>query len=206
MIHFISGLFGGADIWNPYLEIGDCRVYDLENLPTDVTEEDIVVGYSMGGRIATKLAIDLKFNIKRLILLSSHPGLEEQDKPNRKAWEDQIIQKMDTLGEDDFLKFWDTLDLFNQSQVNKKFPRELFKAHRNYFDSYRLSEQENYLPKMIEHKNKISFIYGKYDEKYSSIAKQLTSSSIRCIEVVSDHRVYLRPDSLIPILKRELVL
>ena len=206
MIHFISGLFSGTEIWDSYQELGSSRLYDLEQLPTDIGHDDIVIGYSMGGRIAIKLASDFKFNIKRLILLSAHPGIEEHERPDRKIWEDQIIRKMDDLGADKFLKYWDTLDLFNQSQVSKDFSHEEFKAHRNYFDQYRLSEQKNYLPEMIRHKNKITFIYGKHDEKYLSIAKKLINSSIRCIEINADHRVYLMADSLLPILKRELVL
>jgi 2-succinyl-6-hydroxy-2,4-cyclohexadiene-1-carboxylate synthase len=206
MIHFISGLFCGTEIWDPYLQIGNGRRYDLHHLPKDITSEDVVVGYSMGGRIALKLASDFNFGLKRLILLSAHPGIEEDEKPERKKWEDEILKKMDTLGSAEFLKFWDTQGLFNQSQVNKDISQEDFKANRGFFDQYRLSEQKNFLKEMIKHKDKITYIYGKDDEKYSEIANKLSSHSIRCIEINADHRVYLKPESLLPILKRELVI
>ena len=206
MIHFISGLFCGTEIWDPYMQIGNGHRYDLQHLPKDITSEDVVVGYSMGGRIALKLASDFNFGLKKLILLSAHPGIEEDEKPERKKWEDEILKKMDTLGSAKFLKFWDTQGLFNQSQVNKDISQEVFKANRDFFDQYRLSEQKNFLKEMINHKDKITYIYGKDDEKYSEIAKKLSSHSIRCIEINADHRVYLKPESLLPILKRELVI
>jgi 2-succinyl-6-hydroxy-2,4-cyclohexadiene-1-carboxylate synthase len=205
MIHFFSGLFGGKETWSSYQQLGVNRIYDITELPEKIDSEDILIGYSLGGRIALKLASEMNFNIKKLILLSAHPGLDEAEKPTRQIWEDNILKQMDTLGTERFLKYWDTLNIFTQSQVKKELSDATFKIHRDSFDLHRLSLQKNYLPEMILNKYKVTYIYGKHDEKYSQLGHKLKSHAIRCIEIDTDHRVYLKPNLLIPILQRELI-
>ena len=204
MIHFFSGLFGDAETWCSYQHLGENRIYNISDLPGKINSEDILIGYSMGGRIALQLASDVNFQFKKLILLSAHPGLNETEKPDRQIWENNILEKMDRLGPKKFLEFWETLDIFSQGQVQKELSKENFTAHRHYFDHLRLSMQKNYLPEMILHKHKITFIYGNHDAKYSKLAQKLRSNEINCIEIDSDHRVYLKPKLLIPIPQREL--
>jgi pimeloyl-ACP methyl ester carboxylesterase len=204
MIHFFSGLFGSDENWNAYQQLGENRVHAVTDDPKHIAPEDVLIGYSMGGRIALKLSSDLKFKIKKIILLSVHPGLDVSERPERKAWEDQILDKMDRLGQEKFLEYWDTLGIFSQSQVKKDLSEITFKTHRDCFNRFRLSQQKNYLSEMIQHHHKITYIYGKHDEKYAKLAQKLKDNSISCLEVDADHRVLLKPNLLLPLLQQEL--
>lgn len=204
MIHFFSGLFGEDEMWSAYKDLGTSTVHKLNYHTTKFGPDDILIGYSMGGRLAMKLARDCNFNIKKLVLLSAHPGLDEAEKEERRKWEDDILIQMDTLGKDLFLKFWDSLPLFSLSHSSQNMTDLSFKMNREHFIQNRLSKQPNYLKDLENHKNKILYVFGKHDAKYANIANNLSSKSIKCIAINSDHRVYLRPEELVPLLKREI--
>lgn len=207
MIHFFSGLFGDDHIWEPYYSLGNFIVHKLDQLPNKINHDDTLIGYSMGGRMALKIASEQKFKIKKLILLSAHPGLENPDeKAKRAIWEDDIIQKMNTMDKNDFFAYWNSLEIFSQNKIKHTMSQESFDTHKNYFKLYRLSNQKNYLPEMILFKEKILYLYGCFDQKYSSLGNMLKGKSIRSVEVIGDHRIYLNHMELFPILKRELTL
>ena len=204
MIHFFSGLFGEDEMWSAYKDLGTNLVHKLNNNSIKYSPNDILIGYSMGGRIAMKIARQCNFEIKKLVLLSAHPGLDEKEKGERRIWEDDILFKMDSLGKDHFLEFWDSLPLFSMSKTSKTMSDLSFSMNREYFIKNRLSEQPNYLKELELYSDKILYIFGKHDTRYANIAKELRLKSINCIAINSDHRVHLRPEELIPILKREI--
>jgi 2-succinyl-6-hydroxy-2,4-cyclohexadiene-1-carboxylate synthase len=207
MIHFFPGLFGDEHIWEPYFNLGNFIVHQLDQLPAKINDDDILIGYSMGGRLALKIASKQKFKIKKLILLSAHPGLEDsKERAKRVIWENDIIQKMNSMNKDDFLSYWNSLELFGHSEIKDTLTQDSFNKHKNYFQSNRLSKQKNFLPEMILYKKKILYLFGCFDQKYSSLAKRLRDQSIRCLEITGDHRIYLNHEQLLPILQKEVSL
>lgn len=205
MIHFIHGLFGEASIWNSYQELGDFKKHSPDAfLKEEVKPQDTIIAYSLGGRIAMRRAKELSFNFKRLILLSSHPGLAPELRARRREWEDDIIQKMDTLPREEFIKFWNYLEVFSSSQLTRLMSEEEFLHNRNLFTRFRLSEQEDYLPDLIKHSEKVLYIYGAGDSKYQKIANTIKDLGLNVKEVNADHRVYLNADELYPILRAAL--
>lgn len=204
MIYYFPGLFCRDDMWKPYSALGESKVFDIDTDLLSISEDDIFIGYSMGGRIALRIAHELKFKIKKLILLSAHPGLENSEKSLRRQWEQNIIHQMRTLSSLEFFDFWDSIPIFSDSKVNREMTPEEFASHQIKFEKNLLSNQTNYLSSLVLHKEKVIYIYGKRDQKYKKIGEHLRSQSIPCIEVDSDHRTYLNDSYLIPLLQREI--
>ena len=211
MIHFFHGQFDHPTIWNNYKFLDhSSRSYNLYDLSTEELErtvtgpEDILVGYSLGGRVALKIATHNHFNLKKLILLSSHPGLESQERKERLLWEEEILLRMRTNSLDDFFDFWNTLPIFSQSTHYRPLDKAYFKKSISLFDNNRLSNQPNFMNEMLQFKEKILYVFGYQDKKYSDIAWSLALKGIETLGIQSDHRVHLHKKSIQEIIKREL--
>ena len=75
----------------------------LSGLPTPVP----VVGYSMGGRIATSLALDHPELVDRLIVISAGPGIRDPNERAARARRDSdLAARIRKLGVDRFLDDW----------------------------------------------------------------------------------------------------
>ncbi len=131
----------------------------------------ILVGYSMGGRIALQLADCAK----ALVLLSAHPGLKtEQEKEEQKKREEVWINKLHTLPFDTFLTEWYAQPLFHSPSADRRFypPRRQLQEPRS-------------LAKVMEQMSLASqkyrdtfacpalFLHGEYDEKYRNLYAKL---------------------------------
>jgi 2-succinyl-6-hydroxy-2,4-cyclohexadiene-1-carboxylate synthase len=203
MIYFIHGLFSGPEIWNPYIE-GDYRkaisLYSDDPFKIQLTSSDILVGYSLGGRIAMELASRQNFSMKKIILLAAHPGLCDEEKKERKIWEDELLKKMENSSILEFLEYWNSLPLFSQSKL-LSLTQERFQQGKKIFDRYRLSQQENFLSLLKKHHQKVIYIHGKEDAKYAQLAKMLKDQQVKIKAINGDHRVYLNHTELYPILE-----
>jgi 2-succinyl-6-hydroxy-2,4-cyclohexadiene-1-carboxylate synthase len=207
MIHFFPGLFCDESMWKPYLNLDHHHCHDLNDVESSLMQikpNDTLVGYSMGGRIALGLARRLNYKINKIILLSSHPGLNVSEIPLRRKWEDEIIEKMRNLDKDKFFEFWDSLPLFSQSRTKKEISEEVFKENGKLFIKHRLSEQDNYFNDLILNRKKILYVYGNRDEKYTQIGIELRTAGIKAIGLNADHRVHLAHKQLLSLLRKEI--
>jgi 2-succinyl-6-hydroxy-2,4-cyclohexadiene-1-carboxylate synthase len=211
MIHFFHGQFDHPTIGNDY-HFGDDKtkvhnLYELkieDLLRIEINPEDILIGYSLGGRIALKIASQNNFNLKKLILLSCHPGLDLNEKKERLAWEEDILLRMRSNSMEDFLDFWNSLPLFSKSRDYRPLDEALFKKSINLFENNRLSNQPNFINEILHHKEKIIYIFGNEDKKYSDIAAKLQFKGIKTFGLDSDHRVHLHRKTIQEIIHREI--
>ena len=71
-----------------------------------------LVGYSMGGRIALRLAHRFPEEICRLTLLSTSPGISnEQERRARRQWDLEMAQQIRSKGMIHFADFWEALPI-----------------------------------------------------------------------------------------------
>ena len=74
---------------------------------------DLLVGYSMGGRIALELAATRPALVPRLLLLAASPGLDDEAERARRAGEDDArAQEILRDGLDAFVERWYRLPIF----------------------------------------------------------------------------------------------
>ena len=167
------------------------NVHNLyENLP-ETSSEDILIGYSMGGRVAMELA--KKNGFKKLILINAHPGLtDDKEREVRSLWEEEVLERL--TDPEKFLTWWNALPLFHADQPLTSVPE----GSSDLFKRMLLSKQENFLPFLTERKKDVHWILGEKDPKYSALSKTLKDFNVHM--VTGGHRLLQHPELLKPIL------
>jgi len=201
MKHFYHGLFGAPADWQGLITQGpDVIFHDLYNekelLKIKTCPDDVLVGYSMGGRIALEIAQRNKFNLKHLILLSTHPGIEEVERDERILFENNIIFKMQSLTAAEFTDFWNSLPIFSSSRM-EDLSAEKLKKSSSLFKQYRSSGMKTDRALLKKHHKKITWMIGRQDEKYCRlIEERVLPLGITTLRVGTDHRVLEAKDEL----------
>lgn len=92
----------------------DQQVEDLETLFTELSlDRFILVGYSMGGRVALAYTVRHSRRVSTLILESSSPGLKtEEERKERQAADRRLAERILTGGLHAFVDFWGNIPLF----------------------------------------------------------------------------------------------
>jgi 2-succinyl-6-hydroxy-2,4-cyclohexadiene-1-carboxylate synthase len=73
----------------------------------------VYAGYSMGGRLCLRLALDHPEKVKALVLVSASPGLNDPDARRRRVEADEVLAHMvERDGVDAFLTHWLAQPLF----------------------------------------------------------------------------------------------
>lgn len=72
-----------------------------------------LAGYSMGGRIALHLALDQPALVKRLVLISTTPGIAEPTgRAERRRSDEELAEGMERAGIEAFARWWAAQPLF----------------------------------------------------------------------------------------------
>ncbi len=192
MIHIFHGFLGSPDDFS-FLRQDDVILHDLYEMtsPPKIHESDTLIGYSLGGRIALELASSYQYKLKRLVLISAHPGLSsEEERVHRREFELKVVQGLQTKNRENFLSWWNGMPIFSSDHpittTEKRYLGSL-----NLFLKYRLSDQVNHLEEMKLHKNKILYLSGQYDEKYMDLASKILLPNQFHVKIfLCGHRVF----------------
>ena len=209
MIHIFHGFLGSPEDFS-FLKREDVifhDLYEMSHLP-QVSQDDVLIGYSMGARIAMEIAHLNKFRIKKLIIINSHPGLETDDeKVNRRSFELTVLEKIRTMSKDEFLSYWNALPLFSHDAPLENLSEERYKRSAELFDRFALSKQNNFLPEIAENKEKVLWIVGLKDEKYLEIASEkILPHDIEVVSLPGGHRLFQLKSELKELLQNEGIL
>jgi 2-succinyl-6-hydroxy-2,4-cyclohexadiene-1-carboxylate synthase len=105
-----------ADLWALWdaLEVGD----------------PVVLGYSMGGRLAIDLALHTPARVPALILESASPGIQDPaEREARRRADEALADRIEQQGVEAFVEYWEHLPLFqSQRRLN---PALLEQVHRD---------------------------------------------------------------------------
>lgn len=163
----LHGYLGSPADWEAF-EVTPLRIpssIDQIHLPLG----SILMGYSMGGRIALELAAKNPSAYRGLILIGVNPGLESKEVAARKKFENHWLQIFKTAPYKKALELWYSQPLFDSLRASSYFEDLLARRLADpspwqYMETYRLKKLS--MPQLPT-----LYIYGEHDLKYAQIAK-----------------------------------
>lgn len=208
MIHVFHGFLGSPEdfhfLLGPNVQVHD--LYTMEAYP-EIHPEDTLVGYSMGGRIALEIAHAKNFQLKKVVLINAHPGIaDDEERMDRAEFETKILNQLRATPKDEFMDFWNSLPIFfHDGPISVRDDR--YQKSAELFDRYRLSKQKNFLPDILNHKNKILYIVGFFDEKYMDLVSEvMIPEEVPVKGIPGGHRLFQHGPALKQILIDEGIL
>ncbi|WP_042474384.1 2-succinyl-6-hydroxy-2,4-cyclohexadiene-1-carboxylate synthase [Bacillus ndiopicus] len=162
----------------------DAQVELLENLFEHLSLHSIILlGYSLGGRVALSYAVRYPNRIQQLILESASPGLENvEDRLARQEADNSLATEIEQNGLIAFIDKWQDIPLFASQ---RQLPQEVQKAVREE----RLQQREiglanslrgmgtGVMPQLWDRLNElkmpVTLITGQLDTKFVAIAEQM---------------------------------
>jgi 2-succinyl-6-hydroxy-2,4-cyclohexadiene-1-carboxylate synthase len=138
LVAFLPGFAQRADAWD---SVADRVAQKYRSLPVDFTtwtfdgrlreiadrvdDGDVVVGYSMGGRLALKAALRRPGKFGALVLVGTSAGIEDpQARAQRRAADDELADWVETHTIEEFAERWEAQPVFASQ------PPELVSAQR----------------------------------------------------------------------------
>ena len=175
----------------------------VQQLADELPTASVLIGYSMGARLALGVALESSEKVDALIFVSGNPGLETAAARADRLDKDRRIAKR--IGEEQlrsFLNEWYQRSVFaglpdevRQSEIERKLSRSSVNWPA-ILRTNSVSQQPNYWPRLKELSIPSLVVAGELDEKYRKIAariKQEFSSRELAAKVVADcgHIVHL---------------
>lgn len=135
---------------------------------------DRVVGYSMGGRIALRWAID--HQPKKLVLIGASPGLSVAERPIRKQ-QDLEWANLLRANPDQFLQMWEKQPLFGPPRpqrysIMSRSVSDPIGLQRIFLEASQ-AENTDLWHRLPQYKGELSYLVGAFDVKYVELARRI---------------------------------
>jgi 2-succinyl-6-hydroxy-2,4-cyclohexadiene-1-carboxylate synthase len=159
----------------------------------------ILVGYSMGARMALHVALQHPEMVTQLVLISGTPGLKtEPERTARQKSDNELAERIETIGLSAFLDEWLALPIFSglSAETNQRSDR-LRNTTQGLADSLRFAgtgTQESQWSNLSQLSMPVHLLVGELDEKFTSIAREmkpLISTSELTVVENAGHTVHL---------------
>ncbi|MBC1534470.1 2-succinyl-6-hydroxy-2,4-cyclohexadiene-1-carboxylate synthase [Listeria seeligeri] len=191
---------------------GEQERYSMEHTCEDLAEilrqleiqQCFVLGYSMGGRVATGFAASYPEKVQGLVLISSSPGLlHEVDRKKRILADNQLADRIEQNGIQSFVNYWEKLPLFASqrnlpSDVQAKIRSErLAQKPLGLAMSLRgmgTGKQASYWDHLRNFTFPVLLITGELDVKFENTAREMLKYLPNATHVTikqAGHAVYL---------------
>lgn len=139
----------------------------------------IVIGYSMGGRIALMLKEKMPYLFDRQIIFSSHPGLSSSNE-KKKKWEEDLrwIQLLRTTSFSEFIEKWYEQEIFASSRHHPQLMHRIKERRQHQTPAFlaqvleELSLAKMVAPSILPH---TFFFHGEQDLKYAALYSTILS-------------------------------
>jgi 2-succinyl-6-hydroxy-2,4-cyclohexadiene-1-carboxylate synthase len=146
-------------------------------------KQAIVLGYSMGGRVALHLVLQHPSLLSALVLIGASPGIADANE-RQARWERDcaLVVKLRERGVEWFADFWEQQPIF-QSQARLSAEKRAL-LHRLHLDNdaehlafaleqWSTGRQENLLPRLHEIRIPMLLLSGERDAKYCAVNEQM---------------------------------
>ncbi len=194
-ILFLHGFLGCKEDWNPMIAFlkarFSCLTMDLPGHGSSAFEEDaaeavmhtltklkihpmMVVGYSVGGRIALRLKFPTTEWRPFLLILSANPGAPTAiDMETRKMEETKWVKLLEKGSMADFLNAWYEQPMFAPIKKNEQLFKSMLEKRlqndpKNMLSFYK-ANAPGLLPAPTLPAKDILFLCGEMDKKYSDL-------------------------------------
>lgn len=185
----------------------------VEDLVTIIQELKImqcfVLGYSMGGRVATAFASAHPEMVRGLILVSSSPGLAQKDlQESRVQADNRLADMLESEGIRSFVDYWEKLALFASQEVLSDELKKRIRLERLAQNPNGLAmslrgmgtgKQPSYWNHLADFTFPVLLMTGSLDEKFEKIAQemqQLLPNSTHVTVQNAGHAVYLEQPNI----------
>ena len=187
----IHGFLGTSEDWSEIrrrlqyssvaIEIPSAAEWNagIESVAAQLPEQSIVIGYSMGARIALGCALNHPQQIRALVLVSGNPGLAKEERDQRWKFDQQVCVDLMKLPPEQFVRQWYRQKVFSsltddqiESLVRDK--RQL-DSHRfaQLMTCYSIAKQPNYWDRLSELAVPVALVAGAKDQKYVDICREV---------------------------------
>ena len=157
-------------------------------------EEKVLLGYSMGGRMALEAVRENPNLWSGLVLISANPGIEDQEKAarlaNDQAWAKRFLEQ-------DFQSVvaeWNRQAVFTGSK-NEPLRSENYLTKSQWaqcLEEWSVANQNSFQKFMLQTQIPVLYLSGEFDEKYQQIGRGLEDSNPALVHKVipnSGHRI-----------------
>ena len=205
MIWCLHGAVGQAADWSPLTQAlaakgQTCRAVDLwrflecegislrkwaavfnAEVAAAGEEENILLGYSMGGRLALHALLDNPSLWNKSLIISAHPGLQdERAKLERMADDAEWAGKALTTDWNTFLQSWDQQGVLQGREPQKPDPRSKLinrrRAIARSFMEWTLGKQDDLRSPLTKLDTPLLWLTGERDRKFTQLAQELIPS------------------------------
>lgn len=175
------------------------------------SDRKILIGYSLGGRLAFAVFEQAPEMFAKLFLLSTHPGLKsEEEKDLRRINDSNWAKLFLSTNWEDLMQCWNQQSVFAGSKAEPQrqemnFSREYLKLA---LEKWSLANQESKVLLIKKYFSQIVYVVGKDDTKFTDLARQLLEQvpGLQCFILNnSGHRVLFdQPEEIAKLLAQEL--
>lgn len=181
------------------------KIFDYFNF-----QEAVLVGYSMGGRLALSYTINYQNKIKGLILESSSPGIEEENLRKERVKNDLLIAEQIQNNElKDFFSEWYNQSVFSslrnipnklESLIERKTSNNKI-GLINSLKGFSTGNMKSYWNDILKMEIPVLLVCGSLDTKYYEIMQKMNSlipNSTLKVNVGTGHITHLeKPDEFL---------
>lgn len=204
---FIHGFLGTAADWaevraglafpSTAIEIpeADCWQDGMDMICEHVDDTTILVGYSMGARLAMGCTVALSESSRprAAIFVSGNPGLSEPERRDRWQHDVRVCEELRNLPSEVFLRRWYSQSVFRalstcqvDALVESKKTLDIDRQVA-LMTTYSVAKQPNLWPNLPALKVPVAVVAGERDQKYVDVCHDMHRSITNCeVHVVSD--------------------
>ncbi|PIC56060.1 2-succinyl-6-hydroxy-2,4-cyclohexadiene-1-carboxylate synthase [Sporosarcina sp. P12(2017)] len=149
-------------------------------------KKPILIGYSMGGRVALGYTATYPEEVTSLVLESSSPGLRTSEQQlARRTADAKLADRIERQGMIEFVDFWQEIPLFHSQKKLSESQQQAVRAERlnqrptglaNSLRGIGTGSQPSYWQALEQLSLPVLLLTGSEDEKFENIAQEMMKS------------------------------
>ncbi|PID61389.1 MAG: 2-succinyl-6-hydroxy-2,4-cyclohexadiene-1-carboxylate synthase [Ignavibacteriae bacterium] len=176
----------------------------------------ILVGYSMGGRLALSFAEKYPNHVEALVLISTAFGIEKKSDREERVKNDKKLSDMIKNSKiEEFIEYWINIPLFQTyNNLEEKKIKKLFQEKiknntktglQNSLLGFSTGLMQNYYPRLEGLKIKTLLLCGEFDKKFITLnqkaVKKLPNAKLEIIKAAGHNLFFEKPKDFLKLLK-----